>query len=278
MICCPIIIRARTVSGGRIAGRSAGFGEAVVRPTRRNHRRGLLGAALLALGSSPALPQDPAATGGEIKTAEAARTDEPITIDGRLDEEAWNGATVITDLHQILPVEFSEPSQRTEFLVLYDDDALFLAARMYDDQPDRVVAKVLRQGGMSWLDDQFNIILDPFNDKRSGYRFQVNPNGVWEEGLFRGGDQMQWEWSGIWQASASRNDEGWVAETRIPFKTVSFHPDNDTWGITSTAESPATTNPWAGCPETARRIPAFREKSRDWSASIRALDSMSCRR
>ena len=189
-----------------------------------------LAAASLLLTSLPLFPQAPAAM-GEIKTAEAARTDDPITIDGLLDEAAWNGATVITDLHQILPVEFSKPSQRTEFLVLYDDDALYLAARMYDDQPERVVAKVLRQGGMSWLDDQFNIILDPFNDKRSGYRFQVNPNGVWEEGLFRGGDQMQWEWSGIWQASASRNDEGWVAETRIPFKTVSFHPDNDTWGI-----------------------------------------------
>ena len=196
-----------------------------------SHR--LLLITLLVLGSSPAAPQ-PAIVSGEMKTAEAARTDDPITIDGRLDEAAWNGATVITDLHQILPVEFSEPSQQTEFLVLYDDDALYLAARMYDDQPDRVVAKVLRQGGMSWLDDQFNIILDPFNDKRSGYRFQVNPNGVWEEGLFRGGDQMQWEWSGIWQASASRNDEGWVAETRIPFKTVSFRPDNDTWGINFT--------------------------------------------
>ena len=188
------------------------------------------GALLLAQGGLPALAQAPVAT-GELKIAEAVRTDDPISIDGRLDEEAWNAATVITDLHQILPVEYSEPSQRTEFLVLYDDDALYLAARMYDDQPDRVVAKVLRQGGQSWLDDQFNIILDPFNDKRSGYRFQVNPNGVWEEGLFRGGDQMQWEWSGIWQAAATRNDQGWIAETRIPFKTVSFHPDNDTWGI-----------------------------------------------
>lgn len=190
----------------------------------------LAGALLLAQGDLPALAQAPVAT-GELKIAEAVRTDDPISIDGRLDEEAWNAATVITDLHQILPVEYSEPSQRTEFLVLYDDDALYLAARMYDDQPDRVVAKVLRQGGQSWLDDQFNIILDPFNDKRSGYRFQVNPNGVWEEGLFRGGDQMQWEWSGIWQAAATRNDQGWIAETRIPFKTVSFHPDNDTWGI-----------------------------------------------
>ena len=190
----------------------------------------LAGALLLAQGGLPALAQAPVATDG-LKIAEAVRTDDPISIDGRLDEEAWNAATVITDLHQILPVEYSEPSQRTEFLVLYDDDALYLAARMYDDQPDRVVAKVLRQGGQSWLDDQFNIILDPFNDKRSGYRFQVNPNGVWEEGLFRGGDQMQWEWSGIWQAAATRNDQGWIAETRIPFKTVSFHPDNDTWGI-----------------------------------------------
>ena len=203
------------------------------RSADRCRRRGgalLCTVAALVLGASPALTQTPAAT-ASMKTAEAARTDDPIVIDGRLGEEAWNGATVITDLHQILPVEFSEPSQRTEFLVLYDDESLYLAARMYDDEPDRVVAKVLRQGGQAWLDDQFNILLDPFNDKRSGYRFQVNPNGVWDEGLARGGDLVQWEWDGIWQAAATRNDQGWIAETRIPFKTVSFNPDNDTWGI-----------------------------------------------
>ncbi len=204
------------------------------RPADRRRRRGgaLICAvtALLMPGSPPAFSQVPAAI-AEMKTAEAARTDQPVIIDGRLDEEAWNVATVIADLHQILPVEFSEPSQRTEFLVLYDDEALFLAARMYDDQPEQVVAKVLRQGGQAWLDDQFNILLDPFNDKRSGYRFQVNPNGVWNEGLSRGGDLVQWEWDGIWQAAATRNDRGWVAETRIPFKTVSFNPENDTWGI-----------------------------------------------
>ena len=200
------------------------------RDRRHGAARLCLATTLLLLGSSPAFPQAPTATGA-MKTAEVARTDGSINIDGRLDEEAWNEATVITDLHQILPVEFSEPSQQTEFLVTYDEDALYLAARMYDDQPDQVVAKVLRQGGQSWLDDQFNIFLDPFNDKRSGYRFQVNPNGVWQDGLFKGGDQVQWEWNGIWQASASRNEEGWIAETRIPFKTVSFNPDNDTWGI-----------------------------------------------
>ena len=131
------------------------------------------------------------------------------------------------DIHQILPVEYSAPTQVTRFLVLYDDDALYLAGDMKDDRPELMTAKVLRQGGAnSWLDDQFNIFLDPFNDKRSGYRFQVNPHGVRQEGLFRGADQVQWQWNGIWQAGASQGDDGWVAETRIPFKTISFNPDD----------------------------------------------------
>jgi len=169
-----------------------------------------------------------------MKRLEAVRTSVPITIDGRLDEPAWATAAVIQpeDIHQILPVEYSEPTQRTRFLVIYDDDALYLAADMKDDQPELMTAKVLRQGGNnSWLDDQFNIFLDPFNDKRSGYRFQVNPHGVRQEGLARGADQVQWQWSGIWQAGTLQGDDGWVAETRIPFKTISFNPQTDTWGL-----------------------------------------------
>ena len=169
--------------------------------------------------------------GASIKTLQAVRTDETIVIDGVLNEAAWAEAAVIEDLHQILPVEYAEPSQKTQYLVLYDTDALFLAARMYEDEPDGVTANVLRQGGRSWLDDQFNIYLDPFNDKRSGYQFQVNPNSVFEEGLFQGPTQVQWAWDGIWQAAATQNDQGWIAETRIPFKTLSFNPENDTWGI-----------------------------------------------
>ena len=172
--------------------------------------------------------------GASIKTLAAMRTTQPVAIDGRLDEAAWIQAAAIepADLHQILPVEYSEPTQWTRFLVLYDDEALYLAADMRDDQPELMTAKVLRQGGNnSWLDDQFNIFLDPFNDKRNGYRFQVNPHGVRQEGLFKGADQVQWQWSGIWQAAATQGDDGWVAETRIPFKTISFNPETDVWGL-----------------------------------------------
>ena len=171
------------------------------------------------------------AASASMKTLQAVRTDQAITIDGRLDEAAWTHAAVVEDLHQILPVEYAQPSQQTRFLVLYDSEALYVAAEMYDTEPERMTAKVLRQGGDSWRDDQFDLLLDPFNDKRSGYRFQVNPNGVYDEGLFKGPTQMQWEWNGIWQVATTRSDEGWIAEASIPFKTVSFHPDSDTWGI-----------------------------------------------
>jgi Carbohydrate family 9 binding domain-like len=211
---------------------AAGRGAAAVR--RSLAPAGGLPAALALLVSAPALlaQSDPLAT--SMKRLGAVRTSVPITIDGRLDEPAWAAAAIIApqDIHQILPVEYSAPTQVTRFLVLYDDDALYLAADMKDDQPDLMTAKVLRQGGAnSWLDDQFNIFLDPFNDKRSGYRFQVNPHGVRQEGLFRGADQVQWQWNGIWQAGASQGDDGWVAETRIPFKTISFNPATDTWGL-----------------------------------------------
>ncbi len=172
--------------------------------------------------------------GAATKTLAAVRTDEPIAVDGRLDEAAWSQAATIEpeDLHQILPVEYAQPSQLTRILVLYDEEALYLAADMKDDQPDLMTAKVLRQrGNNSWLDDQFEFILDPFNDKRNGYRFMVNPNGVRQEGLFKGSNQVQWQWNGIWQAEATQGDDGWIAETRIPFKTISFNPDTDVWGL-----------------------------------------------
>ena len=190
--------------------------------------------ALAVLGCPAVLLAQAEAPATATKQLTAVRASAPIVVDGRLDEPAWASAPVIEseDLHQILPVEYSMPTQRTRFLVLYDDDALYLAADMHDDQPELMTAKVLRQGGNnSWLDDQFNIWLDPFNDKRSGYRFQVNPHGVRQEGLARSGDQVQWQWNGIWQAEALQGDEGWAVETRIPFKTISFNPDTDTWGL-----------------------------------------------
>ena len=152
-------------------------------------------------------------------------------VDGVLDEPTWANATLVVDLHQLDPVEFAPPSQRSEIRLYYDDDALYVAARLWDTEADRITAQVLRQGEGLGSEDRFSVILDPYLDRRNGYRFQVNPNGVRWEALYQDTSNLESNWDGIWLGAATRDAEGWTAEMAIPFKTLSFNPNNSDWGI-----------------------------------------------
>jgi hypothetical protein len=182
------------------------------------------------LGTTGAQQAGPPA-GATVKTFTIARGEIAPVIDGLLDDEAWSNATVISDLHQIDPVEYAEPSQRTEIRIFYTDDALYVAARLFDTEADRITAQVLRQGEGLANEDRFAVILDPNLDRRSGYRFQVNPNSVRWEALYRDVSNLESDWSGIWRAAATRDERGWTAEMEIPFKTLSFDPGSNAWGI-----------------------------------------------
>ena len=174
--------------------------------------------------------QEELVIGAEDKTLSIGRGDAPV-LDGRLDEAVWQTATVIEDLHQIEPIEYSTPSERTVIRVYYDDNALYMGARMYDSQAENITATILRQGAQFWGDDYISILVAPFNDLRNGNRFQMNPNGIRMECSFYDIAGQDWNWNGIWQGATTRDDEGWTAEIAIPFKTLSFDPQNDTWGI-----------------------------------------------
>lgn len=174
-------------------------------------------------------------SGAETKVMRAVRAATPLVIDGRLDEDVWSSAGVIEDLHQISPNEYAEPSERTVIHVLYDQDVLYVGARLLDRTPEQIVARVLRQGERPENDDSFSIVLSPFNDQRSGYFFEVNANGVRSEALYRD-SKAQFDWVGIWRAASTINEDGWVTEVAIPFKSLSFDPDNDVWGINFTRE------------------------------------------
>jgi hypothetical protein len=165
------------------------------------------------------------------KSFNAVRTNEVPLIDGLLDEPFWQEAAIVDDMHEILPDEFAEPSEETRFYVIYGDDAIYVGAQFLDRDPDEVVARVLRQGDFSDGDDGLKVILDPFNQGRSGYVFNLNPHGVRSEGLFRNVTEINWDWQGIWHGAARLNAEGWTAEVAIPFKTLSFDPENETWSI-----------------------------------------------
>jgi len=168
---------------------------------------------------------------GQDKLIEVPRLDAAIVVDGVLDEAAWAEAADITDLHQLNPVEFAPPSQPTEIRLFFDENALYVSARLWDDDADNITARVLRQGEGQRDEDRFAVILDPYLDRRSGYRFQVNPRGVRWEGLYQDASEIESNWDGIWEAGATLDEEGWTAEMAIPFKTLSFNPNTTDWGI-----------------------------------------------
>ena len=174
------------------------------------------------------------ATSSQIKSIQAVRTDDVPVLDGRLDEALWNHATTVADFHEVSPNEYDKPSEETRFYVVYGKDALYIGAEFTDSEPEGIVAKVMRQGDFSEGEDGLKVILDPFNNGRSGYVFQLTPNGIRGEGLFRNVTDINWDWEAIWDAAATIHDTGWTAEIAIPFKTLSFSPENDTWGINFT--------------------------------------------
>ena len=186
---------------------------------------------LAGFGAATASAQESAIYGSQEKAVRITRAASPPVIDGKLDEAVWTQAATVDDLHEIQPTEYAEPSERTIVYLLYDDDALYVGARLYDSEPDQITDRILRQGEQVFGDDWFSVMIDPFHDRRSGYRFLTNPNGLRQEGLYQNVSDTQWEWQGIWYAAGSIDDEGWVTEIAIPFKSLSFDPNNDTWGI-----------------------------------------------
>lgn len=165
------------------------------------------------------------------KTADLVYTHQRPKIDGVLDDTAWKHATVIDDLHQTMPVNGGKPSQKTIFYVTYDRDALYIAARVYETDPSKITANQLIQGGSTRYDDRVGLILDPYMTKRSGYMFWLTPNGMRFEGIFDGPNDVNRDWSGIWNGNAKYTEFGWTAEIEIPFKTISFDESLNEWGF-----------------------------------------------
>ena len=165
------------------------------------------------------------------KRIDAFMVDEAPVLDGVLDDDAWAFATPITNLHQAEPDEGADPSEETTFLVVYTRDALYVAALFRDSEPDKIGAQILMQGDWSWGEDSFTVLIDPFNQGRSGYLFDMTPNGIRNQGVFENVTTVNWNWRGIWHGETRITDDGWIAEVEIPFKTLSFDPRNDTWGL-----------------------------------------------
>jgi hypothetical protein len=172
---------------------------------------------------------DPGRSGG---AAVAVRLSEPVRIDGVLDDAAWEQAVPVSGFVQAEPVEGAEVEHRTEVRVLFDDEALYVGARMYDDSPQDIARQLVRRDEWGQY-DHFEVSLDPDRDRRTGYRFRVSAAGVQiDEYLF---DDVQEDrsWDAVWQSDVQVDAQGWTAELRIPLSQIRFQPSDDpqAWGI-----------------------------------------------
>ena len=186
-----------------------------------------------ALISPSSIAQDNITTTEIRPSAQATRIPAEIDIelDGFLDEQVWALAQPITEFRQQEPVEGAEPSERTEVRILYDDQALYIGAMLYDSDPDGILAYQLQRDAGLGTDDRFMWIISTFNDNRTGYFFETNPAGLLGDGLIEGGGGFNKRWDGIWNMRTAIQPDGWSVEIRIPFSTLNFDPSLDAWGI-----------------------------------------------
>ena len=179
----------------------------------------------------------------------AVRVDEGPVLDGVLDDPVWRQAALIDQFIQQEPNEGAPATERTEVLILYDGENLYIGVRAYDSEPDGIISTEMRRDSNRILDeDSFQIILDTFNDSRSGYMFVTSPFGAKLEqqvadesqsgrgsfgfGGSSGGAGVNRDWDGVWDVAVGRMENGWTAEIAIPMVTLRF-PDTarQSWGI-----------------------------------------------
>tara|TARA_B100000902_G_scaffold243233_1_gene230303 strand:+ start:2808 stop:5057 length:2250 start_codon:yes stop_codon:yes gene_type:complete len=164
-------------------------------------------------------------------TVNAIRVEIPPEINGVLDDEVWQLAKPAGEFLQKSPQQNVPHSQRTEFRVLYDDNALYIAVWCFDDTPSAIIAKNMQRDEYMRSEDIVNITLDTFLDRRNGYYFSVNSLGARGDSSISNNTSVNSEWDGAWVARCKKQIWGWAAEFEIPFKSISFDENNSVWGI-----------------------------------------------
>lgn len=187
-----------------------------------------LAIALLVAGPARAQDERPALRAGALPHASGP----VLVLDGRLNEPGWSSADSIANLVTIEPEEGGAPAGQTIVKVLVHPTEIIIGVVCHDTNPAGIVAFAKTRDFDLELEDHVLIVLDPFQDGRSGYVFAVNPNGARFDGLVSAqGEEVNTDWDAIWEAATSRDSRGWSVEMRIPIKSLSFKQGLTAWGF-----------------------------------------------
>lgn len=174
------------------------------------------------------------ALGQEIdKPAIACITaEDPVKVDGLLNERDWSRADSITKLYMVEPVVNGTPSFRTIVKILFTPKNIYLGVKCFDEQPEEIVAFSKARDSELANEDYIKVILDTYRDGRSGYIFAINPFAARYDALVSlGGEKENPNWDGAWDAQTRIKEDFWSAEIMIPISTLTYNRDLDSWGF-----------------------------------------------
>jgi hypothetical protein len=165
-------------------------------------------------------------------TVRAVRRAGVVSVDGRLDEAAWSHAVPVSGFVQQKPVEGAPAEHATEVRVLFDDDAIFVGARMFDAEPGTIARQLVRrdeEGNADW----FVVALDPRQDHRTGYAFFVSAANVQRDRYLYNDSEDDGAWDAVWESAVQIDSLGWTVEIRIPLSQLRYltSSEEQTWGV-----------------------------------------------
>ena len=156
-----------------------------------------------------------------------------ITIDGAFKEPIWEFAPVAKDFVMFFPDNGKaiDEKKKTEVQIAYNDDAIYIAARMYDDDPSKILREIKLRDNFGTA-DHFAIFINGFNDSQQDFRFFVSAAGVQIDCIFTNKDGEDFTWDAIWDSKVVPTDYGWAAEIKIPYAALRFSKaEKQTWGV-----------------------------------------------
>lgn len=162
-----------------------------------------------------------------------------ITVDGKLDEPAWQAAPVI-ELLQQNPKPGAPTPYVTTVRILRGAQHIYFGIVSTDPDPSRISVHTLQRDGDQSNDDNVTIVLDTFAQKKLAYVFQVNAGGALADGLISRGytnssgpspSAVDYSWNGYWEAAVKRTPNGWTAEIAINTQSLQFNNQTVAWGL-----------------------------------------------
>ena len=165
----------------------------------------------------------------ETPNVAAVRREGPVQLDGALDEAFWAAAAPATDFRQTDPNEGRPATQRTEVRFAFDDQALYVGARMHDSLGAAGVRTRLARRDAQVDGDYLSLVFDTWHDHSGRTEIRVNPSGVKYDA---GQGTLDSSWDPVWEAATRVDSAGWTAELRIPLSQLRYARDSvQTWGL-----------------------------------------------